>query len=303
MTNKRSEYEIIGAAFDLGSPARGCALAPKAIRDKGLLRRLLELKELGVCVTDGGDEEQPEASNTLTTPKNLHELLAFSGSLMERLRRTYQADRIPVVIGGDHAISIPSVSAAAAFSEEPLGLLWGDAHPDLDTPESWPDGDLHGMSVAHLLGFGHERLCKLGGRYPKLKPEHVVFIGLRDVSSSEKPVMREHNFEAYTFTDIERLGIVEVCQRAFSRLSKSTSAFVLSFDIDVCSPREAPGVQYPNPGGLTYREAHVLMQFAAEAKGLISLEMVEVNPTLDKDGATSNLAIELIRTALGAKTI
>jgi arginase len=306
---KPSDFEIIGAPFDLGSPARGCATAPGALREKGLVRRLQRLGEVGRHVVDSGDVSSPRPSEDPSTPKHLPELVQFSSSLMERVRRCYRSGRQPVVVGGDHSISIGSVSAAAEHVRDQhgldahLGLLWVDAHPDLETPEASPSSDLHGMSVAHLMGYGVAELCDLGGFRPKVRPEHVVFVGLRDVVACEREMIGRHNMAVYTSSDVERLGIVEVCRRAFTHLADKTAGFVVSFDMDACNPVEAPGVQYPTPGGLTYRESQVLMEFASNADGLVSVELVEVDPTRDATSTTVTAAIDLIRTALGGRTI
>ena len=336
---KRRGYEIIGAAFDLGSDTRGSADAPRALREKGLLKELRWLKERGVRLIDGGDVHgpvpgdsgsadfrasdrgatdadstdsratDPRSSDSPAAPRHTAELVSFSHTLMEKLRGSYESGRVPVVIGGDHSISIPSVSAAAALLRETqgpeadLGLIWVDAHPDLEMPETSSSGDLHAMAVSHLLGYGVEELSHLGGFSPKVKPANLILIGLRDVLPEERAIIREKRITAYAGTDVERLGITHICEQAFSKMSRDTAGFVLSFDIDACDPLVAPAVEYPERGGLTYREAALVMEFAAAAEKLICLEMVEVNPALDKHGATSEVAVDLIRSAVGGSIL
>jgi arginase len=297
-------YEIIGAPFDLGAPSRGSAAAPGYLREKGLTKRIESLNRFGVDVVDGGDVDGPTEGDASTVPPNLRELLSFGGSLIERLGRSYAAGLTPVVIGGDHSISVASVTAAARHlrtTVEPdaeLGLVWVDAHPDLETPGAQPDCDLHGTPVAHLLGLGDPDLAGLGGFAPKLRPENVVQICLRDIMSCEAEVIAEHEITAYTATDVERLGIGEICSRTFAHMDERTDGFVLSFDIDACDVAEAPGVVFRERGGLTYREAMVVMEEASRAPKLVSLELVEVDPSRDEGGRTADLAIWLIHRAL-----
>lgn len=297
-------YEIIGAAFDLGAPSRGSAAAPAYLREKGLSKRIESLERLGIDVVDGGDVAGPSEGDAGGVPPNLPELLSFGVDLIERLDRSYGAGRTPVVVGGDHSISVASISAAARHVRSlrgagaSLGLVWVDAHPDLETPESDPEGDLHGTPVAHLLGLGDSRLAGLGGFAPKLRPENVVQICLRDITRAERHTIEELRITAYSSTDVERLGIGEICDRTFAHMADRTDGFVLSFDIDACDESEAPGVVYPERGGLTYREAMVVMEGAAEAPNLVSLELVEVDPTREGAERTADLAIWLIHRAL-----
>jgi arginase len=230
--------------------------------------------------------------------------MSFSGDLMQRLERSYALHHRPVVLGGDHSISIPSVSAGSRFlrethgAEAPLGLIWVDAHPDLETPDTTTSGDLHGMPVAVLLGHGAPDLCHLGGFAPKVDPRHVVYIGLRDVLPEERAIIQQYGITAYSASDVEGLGIAEICERTFTFMAEHAAGFVLSFDIDACDPSEAPAVQYPEPGGLTRREARVIMEYAAQAPNLTCLELVELDPSLDTDTRTSDLGLWLLRAAL-----
>jgi len=297
-------FEIIGAPFELASLKAGCAKAPGIIREKGLTRRLKNLKLRGIRSVDGGDCPSPAKPESTSSPKYLTELLEFSETLMQRLAKSFRNEYIPLVIGGDHAISIPTISETANHlksknEQAELGLIYVDAHPDLEVAEKGYSGDLHATSVSHLLGYGNEQLCNLAGFQPKLKPENIIFIGLRDVVRIERELIRDLKITAYTALDIEKLGIVEICVRAFRQIAERCDGLFVSFDIDACEPTIAPGVQYPEPGGLTWREANIVMEYASNAEDLTALELVEVNPDLDKDFMTSRLARDLIWTAVG----
>jgi len=200
-----------------------------------------------------------------------------------------------VVLGGDHSVSIPGVSAVIhANPSASVGLIWVDAHPDLETPGEDSTNDLNAMPAAHLLGLEVGELRTLPGLAPTVSPEHVIYIGLRDVVSQERQIIHDMRITAYTMSDIERLGIVRVCDEAFAVMSERTDAFVLSFDIDAIDPMVAPGVDYPQPGGLTFREAMVIAEFANQAKTLALFELVEANPTKDCDESTSKVAVRLL---------
>jgi arginase len=303
---RAKHYEIIGAPFELGSWKPGCAEAPRVLRERRLEKRLAFLGErLGFSVTDGGDVEAPPAGDPDARPKHMAETVSYCDALMARLGVCLGEGRVPIVVGGDHTVSIATASAAArslreAHGEEArLGLLYVDAHPDIETPQVNPETDMHATSVAHLLGRGREELANLGGFAPKLRPDDVAFIGLRDVVTEEREAIRELGMLAFAFTDVERLGIVEVCRRALERVTAGTSGFVLSFDIDVIDPSEAPAVQYPEPGGLTFREVAVVMECVATSSDLVAIEMVEVNPGLETGHRTADIAVSLIWSAVG----
>ncbi|MHC4777952.1 MAG: arginase [Planctomycetota bacterium] len=302
-------FEIIGAPYDLGSPARGCARGPAALRGRGLVRWLQSLEWEDLEILDGGDAPPQEVFDPDARPKNVRELRVFGEGLLERLDRSYEKGRSPVVIGGDHSISVATVAAAAKHvqtvdgHDAALGLLWVDAHPDLETPDESPGGDMHGTPVAHLLGYGEEDLRDLGGFSPKIRPENVAFIGLREIMACERKRILDLNMAAYTPSDVERSGIEKVCEEAFERVMDGTSGYVLSFDLDACNPAEVPGVYYPEPGGLTFREAHLLMEYAAKTGAMTSLEVVEYFPEKDRDWITAVSAGLLVRAALGGPVL
>jgi arginase len=233
-------------------------------------------------------------------PTGLNEMMEYAPSLMARLNASLGTGATPLVLGGDHSISIPTVSAVVDFlrkSRNPsasVGLIWVDAHPDLETPGPGSTNDLNAMAVAHLLDLGVAELRSLCGFAPKIRPECLVSIGLRDIVSQEREIIHDMSITTYTMSDIERLGIARVCDEAFGYMNQRMDAFVLSLDIDALDPMVAPGVDYPEPGGLTLREAMVIMESANRSQKLVLFELAEANPTKDRDDTTSRVAIELI---------
>lgn len=300
-------YELIGAAFGLGATRAETAMAPSVLRQAGLIEKLLLVTP---NIIDCGDAVGPTASAPPTDPKlrYLPEYLEFSGAFIPRIQRAYKNEHVPIIVGGDHSISICTLAVAAETlrarkgKKSKLGLLWVDTHPDLNTPETTPSGNIHGMSVAVALGRGPTELINLCGFAPKLLPESIAYVGLRDVDPPEKVALKELGIKTYTMHDIDLLGFGEVTQRAIEHVSKKSDAFVMSFDLDVCDPTIAPGVCTPIRGGLTYREAQLIMELGAAAKKLMSIEVVELNPYLDHNRVTSDLAIALLESAVG-KTI
>jgi arginase len=306
---KNKKWQILGAPFDLGSRHKGSGDAPAAIREAGLTRILPHLRTQGIEVEDRGDIRMPPHVTSDCIPTGLEEMITYAPLLMKSLDNILNNNNIPLVIGGDHSISIPTATTAADFLRKrkvlntDLGVIWIDAHPDLETPGKDSTNDLHAMPAAHLLGFGLSELRTLRGFSPKVKPENLIFIGLRDVVPEELQIIRDKSITSYTMSDIERLGIVNVCEEAFEHMKKNTHAFLLSFDIDAVDPMTAPGVDYPAPGGLTFREAMVIMEFAAQSENLILFELLEANPKKDIQGLTSRLAVNLIRRILSGPII
>ncbi len=296
-------YEIIGAPFDLGSQTLGASAAPAVLREHGLVRRLERLKRRGIEVVDGGDVDAPTEGDDTTAPRNVDAFLSYCERLLPRLGAIYAADRVPIVLGGDHAITMATVSSAARHIREthgpeaPLGLVYVDAHPDLESPKPKPS-DLHGMSVTYLLGRDASELTRLAGFAPALDPANVVMIGLRDVMDEERAVIEDRDIAAYSASDIERLGFSTICEKTFEHMVERTAGFFLSFDVDACDPTIAPAVEYPEPGGLTFRELRLIMEHAARAPNLVGLEAVELIPPRDQDARTSKLVVELLWSAL-----
>ncbi|MCP5115129.1 MAG: arginase, partial [bacterium] len=214
--------------------------------------------------------------------------------------------RFPLVLGGDHTVATGAVAGMSnVFRREgkKLGLVWVDAHADMNTPESTLSGNVHGMPLACLLGLGPRELTHLGGFAPKVAAANVVLIGVRDVDQLEKPHVRSSGVRAFTMRHIDERGLLRVVEDAISIASEGTDGFHLSLDIDAVDPREAPGVGTPVRGGLTYREAHLVMETLGDSGGMVSMEAVEVNPVLDESNRTAALTVELIMSAMGKRIL
>lgn len=302
-------FEVLGAAFGKGGLARGAGNAPEAIRAAGLLARL---RKLGLEVLEGEDVALPDTSTSDfdSDPKlrNLVQVSEFCNQFSTRVLRSFRAGYTPIILGGDHSTSIASVSAAAVHLKEEggdvgaPGLLWIDAHGDINTPDTTMTGNIHGMSVAVLLGMGASELTELFGFSPKIRPEHIAYVGLRSIDPGERDFIQNLGIQAFSMKEVDLLGIGEVMNQALKTVSSGSGGFSVSFDMDVCDPFFATAVDTPVRGGLTYREAHLVMELIAESNGLRSLGIMELNPAQDIDGDTCEFAISLIESALG-KTI
>jgi len=293
-------WQIIGAPFDLGSEHEGTGQAPAAIREAGLTRRVEHLRSVGFDVADCGDALPPKSIDPERSPRGLEEMLAYAPSLVARLREPLNESAVPIVLGGDHSITVASIAAVAGslrtrgIDEPSIGLVWVDAHPDFETPGPHGTNTLNAMPVTHLLGDDVGGLRVLPELAESIDPENLVFVGLRDVLAEERRAIHERGIRAYTASDVERSGIVDVCREAFAHLSARTDAIVLTFDIDVLDPVFAPGVDYPELGGLTTREGSVIMEQAHQLETLALVELVEVNPTKDRNGMTLRVAGQLL---------
>jgi arginase len=218
------------------------------------------------------------------------------------VRAILGAGETPVILGGDHSLAMGSVAGAAAHAGGRIGLLWIDAHADLNTPETSPTGNVHGMPLATLLGRGDPMLLDIGGKSPVVLPRHAALLGVRDVDPGERALIRELGLAVYTMKELDERGTGTCIREALARVTKGTKGFHLSFDMDALDPEVAPGVGTPVPGGLTYREAHLACELVAETGKLLSLDVVEVNPILDERNRTADLAVQMILSARG-KTI
>lgn len=301
------QYELIGAAFGLGSDNRGTVRAPSVLRSAGVFERL---ENLGVRIERGSDISLPpdfslEPDSGDSKLRNLPGMREFASLMIPALRDIYARGVTPVVLGGDHALSIATISVAAEVLKQrhgpdaELGVLWVDAHGDINTPETTPSGNIHGMPGAVLLGRGEPSLVNLCGFAPKVRVENHVLMGVRDLDPGEKEYIRTTGLTAFTMKDIDMWGIGEIARRAFAQVTRNTKGFVISFDVDVCDPNLAPAVGTPVRGGFTFREAHLVMEMAAEIPSLMSVELVEFNPLLDNQSLTCELAISLLESALG----
>ena len=297
---------IIGVSLDLGGNRRGVDMGPSAFRIAGLAERLAAL---GAAVVDHGDLVAPTPeTKTFGDPRKKY--IREIAKLCDRLYRTslgaLETGGLPLVLGSDHSLAAGSVAATAEFVRregKPLGLIWVDAHGDMNTPDISSSGNVHGMPLASLLGPEPAELSRIGGVSPKVLPEHTVLIGIRNLDEREKEIVRASRVHVFTMKDIDREGIASVVERALALAGRGTGGLHVSFDLDVCDPTIAPGVGTPVKGGLDYREAHMVMEMIADSGLLRALDLVEVNPILDDRNATAVLGAELASSALGQKII
>jgi arginase len=297
---------IIGVSLDLGGNRRGVDMGPSAFRIAGLGERLTAL---GVQVVDAGDLVAPiPETKSFGDPgkKYIREIARVCEKLYKTSLAALEKGGLPLVLGGDHSLASGSVAATADFvrrEEKPLGLIWVDAHGDMNTPSSSTSGNVHGMPLASLLGPEPAELSRIGGFSPKVRPEHTVLIGIRNLDEREKEIVRNSRVRVFTMKDIDRAGIAAVTEQALAIAGANTAGVHVSFDLDVCDPAIAPGVGTPVKGGLDYREAHMLMEIVSDSGLLRALDLVEVNPILDDRNITAILGTELASSALGQKII
>ncbi len=301
-----SAVHIIGVPLDLGGGRRGVDMGPSAFRIASLNERIASL---GYEVQDCGDLEVPIPETRHVgdeRKKYIDEIASVCGALFEHAYAALEKGAIPLVLGGDHSLAAGSVAATAAYSRqrgERFGLIWVDAHGDMNTPASTGSGNVHGMPLAALLGPEPAELAAIGGSSPKIDPSHTVLIGVRNLDEQEKQRVRESQIHVFTMKDIDRSGIAAVIEQAIQLAGAGATGLHVSFDLDVCDPSIAPGVGTPVKGGLNYREAHMVMEVLADSGKLRALDMVEVNPTLDVRNSTAELATELVLSALGMKIL
>jgi len=302
----REKVDIIGVPMDLGAGRRGVDMGPSAFRIARICERI---HELGPEVHELGDIEVPIPEMLQPGEERARFLAEIAGVcevLYERVCRSLEASCLPIVVGGDHSLSVGSVAGSAAAARAagaPLGLIWVDAHADMNTPETSPSGNVHGMPLAACLGQGPRALAEIGGSEPSVSPERTVLLGIRNLDEKEKQIVRNSGVHAFTMTEIDRRGIFEVFQEALELATAGGARLHLSFDLDSVDPTVAPGVGTPVRGGLSYREAHLIMETAAECGALTTLDLVEVNPILDTRNATAELAVELALSAIGQRIL
>ena len=294
----KTTIAIIGAALDLGAGRRGVDMGPSAIRYAGLDARL---SELGLGIVDWGNVETAVAEATSSgdpSARFLPEIKQACERVARRVAGAAREGRVPVVLGGDHSVALGTLGGLAS-ARGPGGVLWLDAHGDLNTPETSPSGNVHGMPLAAALGRAGPDFASDVWPLPALDPERVVLVGVRSLDAGERSLVHETGIGVYTMTELDRRGVEAVVREALERVEGA--AFVhVSLDMDVVDPDVAPGVGTPVRGGLSYREAHLAMELVAESGLLGSLEIVEVNPILDRENATAQLAVELAASAFGA---
>jgi arginase len=301
------QIRILGVPLDLGQSRRGVDMGPSAVRVAGLEARL---EALGHVVTDGGNVPVAIAETRTAGEPNAKYIKEISETC-ERVAgivlQTLEEGITPLLLGGDHSLAAGSVSGLAEFyrrRNQKVGLLWMDAHSDINTPETSPSGNVHGMPLAALLGLGVQPLSGLFDWQPKIDPQNAVLIGVRDVDATEKENIRRAGIsEVYTMRDIDERGMRTVMEEALRAAGRGTAGYHVSLDMDWIDPEDAPGVGTPVRGGATYREAHLAMEILADHGRLLSFEVVEVNPVIDEHNRTADLAVELICSAFGKKIL
>lgn len=293
---------MIGVPIDFGQMRRGVDMGPSAIRYAGAVERL---EALGHEVVDEGDIYVPNAAKLEVHPKlrNLGAVVEACTRLAEQVATAVEHKKFPLVLGGDHSIAIGTLAGLAQHYKN-LGVIWYDAHADMNTAETSPSGNIHGMPLAVAMGLGHEKLTHIGGEQPKIDPKNLVIIGARSVDEGERELIKEKGIKVYSMHEIDRLGMAAVMEDALAYLrSREIDGLHLSLDLDGLDPMYTPGVGTPVPGGITYRESHLAMEMLQESNLLTSAEFVEVNPVLDTKNATANVAVGLMGSLLGESLV
>jgi len=297
---------IIGVPLDLGGGRRGVDMGPSAIRIAGLGERLASI---GAVVVDRGDVDTPTPETRVARDphkKYIREIARVCERLYQQAWRSHAAGALPIVLGGDHSLAAGSVGATSDFAAsrgKDIGLIWIDAHGDMNTPETTTSGNVHGMPLAALLGREPAELARIGRRSPKVRAARTVLVGVRNLDALEKQRIRDSQVHLFTMKDIDRDGIAAVMKRAIAIAGRGTAGIHVSLDLDACDPAIAPGVGTPVKGGLDYREAHLALEMIADSGRLLGLDLVEVNPILDAQNQTAVLATELALSALGMRII
>src|SRR5512140_883038 len=300
------KIRVIGVPLDLGQSRRGVDMGPSAVRVAGLEARL---EELGDVVEDAGNIAVaiPEQKKTGDPhAKYLKEITATCTKEAELVIKTLEAGKVPLVLGGDHSVGAGTVSGVAEFyrrQNQRIGLIWIDAHTDINTPDSSPSGNVHGMPLAAIMGLGPSDLGNIYGFSPKVAPENCVLVGVRDIDAIEKENVRKAGIGVFTMRDIDERGMRNVMEDALKLAESGTAGYHVSLDMDWVDPEDAPGVGTPVRGGATYREAHLAMEIIADHGRLLSFEVVEVNPVIDEHNRTADLAVELTLSAFGKKIL
>jgi arginase len=304
---KQSRIAVIGAPLDLGQRRRGVDMGPSAMRVASLGKRL---SALGYDVRDLGNIAVPQAESLPDSGPRESRFLSAIAESCERLGQlvcdSLTGGCVPLVLGGDHSIAAGTTAGVSQYfrqSNKKIGLLWVDAHADMNTPESSPSGNVHGMPLACIIGHGPDALVNLLGFAPKVEPTSVALVGIRDVDEVERGAVKGTGVRAFTMRDIDERGMRHVMGEAMAIACDGTAGFHLSLDMDFVDPQYAPGVGTPVRGGATYREAHLAMELICDSGRMLSMEVVEVNPVIDEVNRTADLAVELILSALGKKIL
>ena len=300
------KIRIIGVPMDLGASRRGVDMGPSALRVAGLQARL---KQLGHQVEDIGNINVKQAEEMHYGDKKakyLNEIGETCKGLAEIVQRTLEEGLLPLVLGGDHSIAAGSMAGVAANfrpKEKTVGYIWLDAHGDMNTPETSPSGNVHGMPLAAVMGYGAPELTELLGFKPKAEPRNVAMVGIRELDSKEKRLVKESGVHVLTMRDIDERGMREVMTEALRFASDDTAGIAVSLDMDFVDPEDAPGVGTPVRGGVTYREAHLALEMIADSRAMVCFELVEINPVIDLHNKTATLGVELVLSGLGKKIL
>jgi len=300
------KIRIIGVPMDLGASRRGVDMGPSALRVAGLQARI---KQLGHQVEDIGNisvKQPEEMSYGEKRAKYLAEIADACKDLAALVEKSLDENMMPVVLGGDHSIAAGTLSGVAGHfkkKEKKIGLIWLDAHGDINTPESSPSGNVHGMPLAAAMGYGATELVELQGFKPKVEPQNISLVGIRDLDTQEKKLAKKSGVHVFTMRDIDERGMREVMSDALKYAMDDTDGISASLDMDFVDPSDAPGVGTPVRGGVTYREAHLAMEMLADTEAMVSLEVVEINPVIDEHNRTALLGVELVLSGLGKKIL
>lgn len=298
-----NKLSIIGVPMDLGQTRRGVDMGPSAIRYAGVIERI---ENIGYSVEDKGNIEIALAervhSDENINLKNLKAVADASERLAQTVSDVITNKRFPLVLGGDHSIAIGTLAGVSRHYQN-LGVIWYDAHGDLNTADTSPSGNIHGMPLAASIGIGDDALTRIGGYTPKVKPENIVIIGARSLDEGEKELIKEKGIKVYTMHEIDRMGMTKVMEETILYLRDKTDGVHLSLDLDGLDPHDAPGVGTPVIGGISYRESHLAMEMLAESQLITSAEFVEVNPILDERNKTATVAVALMGSLLGEKLV
>ncbi|WP_082235728.1 arginase [Halobacillus massiliensis] len=295
----KKKISLVGVPMDLGQNRRGVDMGPSAIRYAGIMERLerldLKIEDLGDIEISRPKRQSEQKEDNL---RNLTEVAEGSLRLAEKVDAVMKEGNFPLVLGGDHSIAMGTLAGISKHFKN-LGVIWYDAHGDLNTGESSPSGNIHGMPLAASLGLGHEKLTNILGYSPKVKPENIVIIGARSLDAGEKELIKEKGIKVYSMHEVDKMGMPAVMEETINYLKDRTDGVHLSLDLDGLDPNEAPGVGTPVLGGLSYRESHLAMEMLAESQMITSAEFVEVNPILDEKNKTANMAVGLMGSLLG----
>ncbi len=300
------KIRIIGVPMDLGASRRGVDMGPSALRVAGLQSRL---KQLGRQAEDIGNipVRQPEEQHYgEKNAKYLGEIAETCKGLAEIVEKTLDEDLLPVVLGGDHSIAVGTAAGVATYfskKSKRIGMIWLDAHADMNTPESSPSGNIHGMPLAAIMGFGPRELTELSTAKPMVHPRNVALVGVRDLDAKERRHIKESGVHVFTMREVDERGMRDVMSEAIRFASDETAGIAVSLDMDFVDPTDAPGVGTPVRGGATYREAHLALEMIADSRAIVSFELVEINPVIDLHNMTATLGVELILSGMGKKIL